>query len=60
MIDRQGAKILIECDSCDEIFEGDERAEFAAVWTGAKRDGWRSRKIGEDWIHKCPKCSDHR
>jgi hypothetical protein len=45
MIDRQGGRILIECDSCDEVFEGDERAEFAETWAAAKRD-----------VHGCSKC----
>jgi uncharacterized C2H2 Zn-finger protein len=56
MIDRQGSKILIECDSCDEVFEGDEDAQFAEVWGAAKRDGWRSKQIGGEWVHGCPKC----
>ena len=56
MIDRQGHKILIECDTCSEVFEGEEDAEFAEVWAEAKRDGWRSRKIGNDWVHGCGKC----
>lgn len=56
MIDRQGNRILIECDSCDEVFDGAEGAEFTAVWPEAKRDGWRSRKIDDQWVHGCPKC----
>lgn len=56
MIDRQGSKILIECDSCDDVFEGDEDAEFAEVWAAAKREGWRTKKIGEEWVHGCGKC----
>jgi hypothetical protein len=56
VIDRQGNRILIECDSCDEVFDGDEDAEFAAVWAEAKRDGWKSRKINCEWVHGCPKC----
>lgn len=56
MIDRQGGKILIECDSCDEVFEGDEGAEWSVVWPEAQRDGWRSRKIANEWLHGCPKC----
>lgn len=54
MIDRQGGKILIECDSCDEVHEGD--GEFAAVWAEAKCEGWRTRKIADEWLHGCPKC----
>jgi len=56
MIDRQNGKILIECDSCDEVFEGDEGEEFAVVWNAAKREGWRTKKIGEEWVHGCGKC----
>lgn len=56
MIDRQGGKILIECDSCDEVFEGEKGEEFAVVWNAAKLDGWSSRKIGSDWVHACGKC----
>lgn len=56
MIDRQGHRILIECDSCDEVHEGGEGDEFAAVWADAKRDGWRSKKIADEWVHGCGKC----
>ena len=56
MIDRQGGKILIECDSCDEVFEGDEGAEFADVWAAAKREGFSTTKIAGEWLHGCAKC----
>lgn len=56
MIDRQHDKTLIECDSCDEVFEGREGEEFAVVWAAAKRDGWRTRRIAEEWVHGCPSC----
>lgn len=56
MIDRQHNKILIECDSCNEVFEGHEHADWNDVWNGAKRDGWTSRKIASEWLHGCPKC----
>jgi hypothetical protein len=56
MIDRQGGKILIECDSCDEVFEGGPGEEFAQVWASAKRDGWSTRKIADEWLHGCGKC----
>lgn len=56
MIDRQGRKVLIECDSCDQVFEGDDGQEFAEVWADAKRDGWSTRKIANEWLHGCPKC----
>lgn len=56
MIDRQGGRVVIECDSCDEVFEGDKGDEFAVVWKAAKDDGWRTKKIGNDWVHGCGKC----
>ena len=55
MIDRQSSKVLIECDTCDEVFDG-ESGDFAEVWTAAKREGWRTKKIGSEWVHGCPKC----
>lgn len=56
MIDHQGLKILFECDSCAEIFESEERAEFDDAWAAAKRDGWSCRKIANQWLHGCPSC----
>ena len=56
MIDRQHGKVIIECDSCPETFEGEKGDEFDAVWGAAKREGWRTRKIADEWLHGCPKC----
>lgn len=60
MIDRQGNKILIECDSCDEVFSGDEGEEWGDVWRRAKNDGWTTKSHpplhGEKkgtWTHGC-------
>lgn len=55
MIDRQGNKILFECDTCDDVFEGDEHEEFSDAWGRARRDGWRCRKVRDEWIHACPR-----
>lgn len=56
MIDRQHGKILVECDSCSEIFEGETDASWHDVWNTAKHDGWRTRNIAGEWLHGCPKC----
>jgi len=56
MIDRQHGRVLIECDSCDEVFEGERGEEFKDVWNSAKRDGWTTRQIAGEWLHGCPKC----
>lgn len=62
MIDRQANRILIECDTCEDVFHGDEGEEWATVWAKARREGWSSRshkplrgqKQGE-WTHGCPR-----
>jgi hypothetical protein len=54
VIDRQYGRIVIECDACDETFQGDND-NWQEVWPAAKRDGWRTRKVGDDWLHMCPK-----
>lgn len=55
MIDRQHGEILFECDACPETIETGE-----SEWNDAMRlfrnEGWRAEKVGEDWIHLCPKC----
>lgn len=55
MIDRQHGHIVIECDSCDEVIETGE-SDFTEAWAKAKRDGWTSRKIANEWLHVCRKC----
>lgn len=56
MIDRQGGKICIECDSCSEVFESERGEEFKDVWSRAKADGWKTKPVGADWVHGCAKC----
>lgn len=55
MIDRQRGCIVIECDSCDATFDG-KSGEWNEVCTAAKRDGWKSKKIGSEWVHACQDC----
>lgn len=55
MIDRQHGVIVLECDCCDRTFQG-ASGEWNEVWPEAKREGWKARKIGHDWIHACPDC----
>ncbi|AXK79982.1 hypothetical protein DW352_05280 [Pseudolabrys taiwanensis] len=60
MIDRQGGRIVIECDSCDETFDGNsiegDGDDWQEVWPAAKAEGWTSKKIGNEWVHGCPHC----
>ena len=52
--DKDGT-ITFVCDSCPEI-EPTDLADFSDAWALAKREGWRSRKIADTWLHGCPKC----
>lgn len=54
MIERQGRTISFCCDACGEVRESDD--EFAIAWRVAKDEGWKAKKLGEDWVHSCPDC----
>ena len=56
MMDRQSGKIVWECDSCNETFDSDEGEDFSTAWARAKCDGWKTKKIGSEWVHGCPRC----
>jgi len=58
-VERSGNTVTIVCDTCGEEFHGEQGEEFAEVWSSAKRDGWRVRKIANEWLHGCdkPRCA---
>lgn len=55
MIDRQGGKILVECDSCDQVLDT-ETGDFEEARSVMRREGWKVRQIAKEWLHGCPKC----
>lgn len=56
MIDRQnGGIIYVECDSCDEVLDT-ETKDFEEARSVMRREGWKVRKIAEEWLHGCPHC----
>jgi hypothetical protein len=55
MIDRQGGRILVECDSCSEVLDT-ETADFEEARGLMRTEGWKVRKIANEWLHGCPKC----
>lgn len=55
MIDRQGGKIHIECDSCPEVLHTDT-GDFEEARNLMRREGWRINKIAGEWLHGCPSC----
>jgi len=56
MIDRQnGGIIMVECDSCDAVLDT-ETADFEEARGLMRTEGWKIRKIANEWLHGCPKC----
>lgn len=50
-----GGRFVLECDTCDEEVEGDRGEPWEEFWPRAKRDGWKTKKIGADWVYACPR-----
>jgi hypothetical protein len=55
MLDRQKGYLIIECDACGEVYEGDAD-DFQTFIAEAKREGWRMEPVGNGWMHTCPGC----
>jgi hypothetical protein len=55
MIDRQGGKLIVECDSCPAVLDT-ETADFQECRDLMVREEWRVSKIAGVWLHGCPKC----
>jgi len=58
MIDKQAFGYTINCDSCSESEDFDDAESFMDAVEQAKKAGWRMRKIGDDWEHQCPACTN--
>lgn len=48
-------RFVIECDSCDTEIEGERGEIWEEFWPRAKREGWKARMVGSDWLHACPR-----
>lgn len=53
--DLQKGSWHFECDSCDAVIDG-ESSDFATAWAKAKREGWKCKKIADEWVRGCPRC----
>jgi hypothetical protein len=56
-INNQKGLVLIECDSCNEVFEGERGEDFGVTWATARGQGWKTHRVGKDWVHACVKCN---
>lgn len=57
MISRDHSDLIFECDTCGETLETHDD-DWNVAWNMAKRDGWRSRKVNDEWEHVCPECEE--
>lgn len=56
MIDWQkGGIVIVECDSCSEVLDT-ETKDFDEAREVMKREGWKVRKVGREYLHGCPRC----
>jgi hypothetical protein len=44
-----------ECDRCREVFDPDT-GNFTAAIERSAMEGWRAKKVGDDWTHTCARC----
>lgn len=55
MIQREGGNVAFVCDACPETLITDSD-DFAEANAARKRAGWKTEKVGDDWLHLCPSC----
>ena len=59
MIESSYIEFQVYCDWCS-YYEEFSRSQYAwgDVIKKIKSSGWRISKEGEEWLHKCPICSE--
>jgi hypothetical protein len=56
MIHRQKGRYVLECDTCEKLFEGNLSEEYTDFWNRAEAEGWEARQVSGQWVHVCPWC----
>lgn len=55
MIQREGGTIHFVCDACPEDLDTG-CADFAEANERRFAIGWKTEKLGQEWLHLCPDC----
>lgn len=55
MMDKQHGDYIFKCNVCGKTLETGQ-ADFNTAINIMKRQGWKARKIGADWVHCCAGC----
>lgn len=56
VIEKNGNTYILQCDYCSNYI--DDLEDFQEVVDYKKANGWKSEKIGQDWLNKCPNCQE--
>ena len=59
MIERDGFDrdiFEVSCDYCSEDIEIDSNGDWDELLLKIREAGWRIKKEGDEWKHKCPEC----
>ena len=50
-------KFTVVCDGCPDTYD-DMTVSFKRFTADIKSRGWTTRRIGSEWTHFCPDCSE--
>lgn len=57
MLRNDGDEKVVECNECGaEEYSG--TLDFRGFVYDLKKEGWKIRKEGDEWIHICPTCAE--
>lgn len=56
MIDKQYGKLSLVCDNCGEGEKGFE--SHSGLMSYIKDEGWKIKRIDNEWGHFCPMCRE--
>ncbi len=58
-IRRERGEIVAECNECGAEYPGGT-LEWGQFIMDLKDEGWRFRKVNDEWEHRCPDCVGER
>lgn len=56
MIDREYGEFYAACDACGKELDG-VYSDFQDTVDGMRAAGWKTVKIGGEWVNYCPECA---
>lgn len=56
MIDKQFGGFQAVCDACGTVLD-DGNYDFQDAVNEMKANGWKTVKVGDEWLNYCPVCA---